>query len=190
MEIESLFKRVHWENEEVMQNLRQRKEDEEEECPVSIWLQALDGFPALIYRYIYIYMHIYLNTQICPSWLSWRSSILLLSYYCTICQVHDRCELFDRKWWECKDLSVEVISCMESCKREGSKTRVGNGEWRDAKGIIRIKWSEEKIKRSGTELHRVLIVKGGYMYFLSCEIEGRQVWKMRGHQWCVQCDGG
>lgn len=63
MEIESLFKRVHWENEEVMQNLRQRKEDEEEECPVSIWLQALDGFPALIYRYTYIYAYLFKYTD-------------------------------------------------------------------------------------------------------------------------------
>lgn len=46
-----------------MQNLRQRKEDEEEECPVSIWLQALDGFPALIYRYIYIYAYLFKYTD-------------------------------------------------------------------------------------------------------------------------------
>lgn len=52
MEIETLFKRVHWQNKEAMQ----RKENEEEECPVSVWLQALDRSPTFMYRNAYTYM--------------------------------------------------------------------------------------------------------------------------------------
>lgn len=61
---------------------------------------------------------------------------------------------------------------MESCEREGSRMRVGNGEWKDAWGFIRIKIWKRKNKRWRPGLHKVFIVKGRFLCFLSCAMEG------------------